>query len=93
MTIDIENPDMLIEQAGAVAQLNNNILRVEEDLQVATSRIRNAWESDTADKDAYLQQIETNLTKIETLCAALRALSNNLIVYANQQKANAQSTN
>ena len=93
MTIEIQDANMLIEQAGAVAQLNNNILRVQEDLTAATTKIRNAWSSDTADKDTYLKQIETNLTKIQTLCSALRALSNNLIVYANQQKANAQTTN
>lgn len=91
--IHINDADALIEQAGNVAQLNQNVLRVQEDLSVAVGRIRNSWQSDTVDKETYLKTIETNLSKIGTLCAALKALSNNLIVYANQQKANAQSTN
>ena len=93
MNIDIKDANALIEQAGNVAQLNQNILRVQEDLIAAATRIRNAWTSDTVDKETYLKTIETNLTKIGTLGAALRALSNNLIVYANRQKANAQNIN
>ena len=91
--IHINDADALIEQAGNVAQLNQNILRVQEDLLAAATRIRQAWASDTVDKETYLKTIETNLTKMATLASALRALSNNLIVYANRQKANAQSTN
>ena len=93
MNIEIKDENALIEQAGNVAQLNNNILRVKEDLYESIQRISNSWTSDTVDKETYLKTIKTNLVKIETLGSALRALSNNLIVYANRQKANAQNTN
>lgn len=82
---EVSDLQALLEQAGNVAQLGQNILRVNEELSGYCSQISNAWQSDTVDKESYLKVLQDNLVKIETLVAALRALSNNLTAYAQRE--------
>ena len=88
MNIYIKDADQLLEQSGNIAQLAQNILRVKEDLLSASNRVSNAWASDTVDKESYLKVLTEDLAKIDRLGAALRVLSNTLIVYAEKQKRN-----
>ncbi len=81
---NVKDPQALLEQAGNLDQLGQNILRVNEDLTNYCQQIGSAWQSDTADKESYLSVLEENLRKIETLCSALRGLSYNLTYYAQQ---------
>ena len=76
--------ELLLQQAQNLAQINQNILRVKEDLTGCVGQISSAWQSDTVDKDSYLKKIEEELRKIETLTSALFALSNHLIALAQQ---------
>lgn len=82
---EIRDPQALLEQAGNVAQIAQNILRVQEDLNSYCSQISNAWQSDTQDKESYLSGIQTNLAKTETLVSALMSLSRNLTTYATKE--------
>lgn len=87
----VKDPQSLLDQAGNVAQIAQNILRVNEELSAYCNQISAAWQSDTADKESYLKVLQENLVKIETLCAALKALSNNLTAYAQQEIQNMNS--
>lgn len=89
--IKIKDINSLIEQSGNIAQLNQNILSVKDELVETTTKIRQAWASDTIDKESYLKMIENNLLKIDTLVVAIKVLSNNLTMYANKQKNNANN--
>lgn len=88
---NVKDPQALLEQAGNVAQLGQNILRVKEELTGYCSQISGAWQSDTVDKESYLKVLQENLVKVETLVAALRALSNNLTAYAQREIQNMNS--
>lgn len=90
-TINIKNPHLLLEQAGNLAQINQNILNLQEELVVATQQISNAWGSDTIDKESYLKEINEANEKIATLVTAISALSKNLQYYAQRQISNANS--
>lgn len=92
-TYEVNNVQALLEQAGNIAQIGQNILRVNEELSGYCSQISNAWQSDTVDKESYLKVLQDNLVKIETLVAALRALSNNLTAYAQREIQNMNNTN
>lgn len=83
--IHINNPQALIEQASNVAQLSNNIARVQEDLLVLCQQISKAWQSNTVDKETYLSSLNKSLKKVEGLTLALSALSKNLQAYAQNQ--------
>lgn len=89
--INVKDPNALLEQAGNLGQLAQNILRVQEDLNGYCQQISNAWQSDTVDKESYLKTLQTNLTKMSTLVSALRALSNNLTSYAQKEIQNMNS--
>lgn len=88
---NVKDPQALLDQAGNVAQIAQNILRVQEELNGYCNQISNAWQSDTVDKESYLKVLQSNLAKVETLTAALRALSNNLTAYAQQEIQNMNS--
>ena len=79
---EIRQAEHLLEQAQAIAQLNQNVLRVQEELTASCAEIRNAWQSDTVDKESYLQGIEKNMQKIGNLTSALFKLSNHLTAFA-----------
>lgn len=89
---EIKDPQALLEQAGNVAQIAQNILRVQEDLNGYCQQISNAWQSDTQDKESYLSGIQTNLAKTETLVSALMSLSRNLTTYATKEIQTKNST-
>ena len=88
---EIEQAQQLLAQAQNLSQINQNILRVKEDLTGCVGEISGAWQSDTADKDSYLKKIQEELQKIETLCSALFALSNHLTAFAQQSIATANN--
>lgn len=87
----VKDPQALLDQAGNIAQIGQNILRVNEELAGYCNQISNAWQSDTVDKESYLKVLQQNLAKVETLVAALRALSNNLSAYAQREIQNMNS--
>jgi len=87
----VKDPQALLDQAGNIAQINQNILRVKEELVGYCTQISSAWQSDTVDKESYLKILQENLAKVETLCAAVRALSNNLTAYAQREIQNMNS--
>ena len=88
MNIQINDVDALLEQAGDLSQLSSNISNVQGDLLAASTKISNAWASDTVDKETYLKSLNENLGKIATLTTALDGLSKSLTTYAEQQKQN-----
>lgn len=79
---EIQQAEELLSQAQNLAQINQNILRVKEDLTGCCNEISGAWQSDTADKDSYLKSIQQDLQKIETLTTAVFSLSNHLMAFA-----------
>ena len=87
----VKDPQALLDQAGNIAQMGQNILRINEELAGYCNQISNAWQSDTVDKESYLKVLQQNLAKVETLVAALRALSNNLSAYAQREIQNMNS--
>ena len=88
MDIYIKDADLLLDQAGNLYQLSQNILRVQEDLVAACNKIANAWTSDTVDKESYLTGLNNELNRVSNLAAALNGLSNSLTIYAQEQKKN-----
>ena len=88
----VKDPQLLLEQAGNVYQLGQNILRIKEEINGYCQQIGNAWQSDTVDKESYLKNLQVNLSKMETLVAALRSLSNNLTAYAQREIKNMNNT-
>ena len=89
--IHISNAELLLEQAGNLAQINQNVLNMQEELVRAVEQINTAWASDTIDKESYLKDIRESNEKIATLVTAISALSKNLIIYAQSQIRNANS--
>ncbi len=81
---EIQDAQRLLSQAGDLAQINQNIMRVKEQLDECIAQVNNAWQSDTQDRESYLSGIQKNIGKIDTLCAAIRSLSNKLNDFAEQ---------
>ena len=81
---EIQDAQRLLAESGELAQVNQNILRVQEQLNDCSSQIRGAWQSDTEDKESYLGNLDKNLQKIITLCGAVRSLSAKLNSFAEQ---------
>lgn len=81
---NIQDAQQLLTQAGNLAQVNQNILRVQEQLSDCCNQINSAWQSDTADKASYLGNLQKNLQKMQTLSAAITSLSNKLTDFAQQ---------
>ena len=88
--IEIKDADLLLEQAGDLAQMANNISSTSTDLSAANKKIAGAWASDTVDKDSYLKTLNDNITKIQTLVTAISGLSKVLTIYAERHKQNEQ---
>ena len=78
----IDDAAGLKSQAGELAQINQNIFRVQEQLSDCCAQISQAWQSDTEDRNSYLGNLEKNLQKISTFCAAIKSLSNKLAGFA-----------
>lgn len=81
---NIKDAQLLLTQAGDLAQVNQNVLRVQEQLTDCCNQISSAWQSDTEDKASYLGNLQKNLQKIQTLSAAITSLSNKLTDFAQQ---------
>ena len=81
---NIQDAQTLLTQAGNLAQVNQNILRVQEQLTDCCNQISQAWQSDTEDRISYLSNLEKNLAKMQTLCAAINSLSSKLTDFAEQ---------
>ena len=81
---EIQDAQRLLAESGELEQLNQNILRVQEQLAECSSQVRGAWQSDTVDKESYLGNLDKNLQKIFTLSGALRSLSSKLNSFAEQ---------
>ena len=80
----INDPNALIQQAGNLAQISQNVRRVQEELDACCGRISSAWQSDTVDKESYLKGLQENTRKMQVLSEALTSLSNNLTNFAQQ---------
>lgn len=89
---NIKNAQGLLSQAGSLAQINQNILRVQEQLTSCCKEVSNAWQSDTEDRASYLGNLEKNLVKIQRLCAAIEALSRKLTTFAEDSIRNANNS-
>lgn len=87
----INDANALLQQAGNLQQLSQNILRVKEDLNGCCGRISSAWQSDTVDKESYLRVLQENLQKVETLAAAIESLGRNLTDFAQNAIATANN--
>ena len=81
---NIQDAQQLLAQAGNLAQVNQNILRVQEQLTQCCDQISCAWQSDTEDKTSYLGNLQKNLGKLQTLTSAITSLSNKLTDFAQQ---------
>ena len=81
---NIQDAQQLLAQAGNLAQVNQNILRVQEQLTQCCDQISGAWQSDTEDKTSYLGNLQKNLGKLQTLTSAITSLSNKLTDFAQQ---------
>jgi transposase-like protein len=81
---NIQDAQQLLTQAGNLAQVNQNIMRVQEQLSQCCEQIGNAWQSDTEDKTSYLGNLQKNLSKLQTLTSAIYSLSNKLTDFAQQ---------
>jgi len=92
MNVNINDPYALINQAEAILQQTQNILRVVESLYGHSTTIASSWQSDTVDKESYLSSIDSSITKVKTLAGAMRATGNKLIAYARQQIANSNKS-
>lgn len=88
---EITDAQNLLVQSGNLAQVNQNILRVQEQLADCSREISNAWQSDTEDRESYLGNLNKNLEKIRTLGAAILSLSNKLTDFA--EKSISQANN
>ncbi len=78
----INDVDQLLEQVGNLRQTVQNILVIHEDLTSYVSQIRNAWQSDTEDRDSYLTTLEKDLTNLYNLNSAVDKLNANLESFA-----------
>jgi len=79
---DIQDAQLLLSQAGNLEQVNQNILRAQEQLTDCCNQISSAWQSDTEDKSSYLSNLQKNLQKLQTLTSAIHSLSAKLTVFA-----------
>jgi len=90
---EIKDAPLLLSQAGDLAQVNQNILRISEQLGDYCNQISNAWQSDTVDKTSYLGNLEKNVQTINQLCRAINELSNKLTDFAQQSIRTANNSN
>jgi uncharacterized protein YukE len=89
---EIQDAPLLLTQAGDLAQVNQNIARIREQLTDCCNQISNAWQSDTEDKASYLGNLQKNLTTVQQLCNAVGELSNKLTDFA-QKSINTANNN
>ena len=81
---EIRDARLLLEQAEQLSSINNSIANLREQMDACISQIKNAWSSDTADRDSYLSGITANLVKLERLNSAISTLAANLNSFANE---------
>lgn len=78
----IVDANKLLNQAGSLAQMNTNIIRLKEQLSNYSNQISNAWQSETEDKESVLKSLNEDLKRIDTLNSALNSLSKKLSYFA-----------
>lgn len=81
---EIQDAHRLLEQAGDLDQVNNNIRAAKENISSCCDQISGAWQSDTVDKDSYLKTIRDNIQKLDTLNSAIKSLGASLRDFATQ---------
>ena len=80
--LGISDANLLLDQLGDLQQVQNDILRVKESLSSCCDQIGAAWQSDTIDKQSYLESINKNLYKMDLVNQALNILVADLTSYA-----------
>ncbi len=72
----------LLEQAGDLRQVAQNISYTCSDLKQYCNQIASSWKSNTEDRESYLRTLQNNLEDLATLVSATWLLADNLQVYA-----------
>ena len=72
----------LLEQISNLKQINQNIYYVCDDLKTYVNQIRDAWQSDTTDRESYLGSLQRDLQNISILVTAIVKLNSNLETFA-----------
>ena len=84
MTFDINDPNLLLQQAGNLEQKRQSIYSAKSNLYEQLQKVSQNWDSDTIDQDTYLKGLNYDLSRIENLNGAISRLAAVLRNYANQ---------
>ena len=79
---EVSDAQLLLEQVDRLEQVNNNIARSYEDLTADCNKISNAWQSNAADRESYLSELQNNLSRLNELIKNINELARAFDIYA-----------
>ena len=86
-TIEIRNPDAAIAKCGEIIGKVAQAKATAQKLDGTLSKVKSQWETTGLDKQSFTKELETQITKLETINAAVEKLARVVENYARQNKA------
>ena len=84
MTFEINDPNLLLQQADNMQQLMQSIFSAKGNILQQIQKVSQNWDSDTADRESYLGGINADIERLDNLCHAITKLVSVLRSYAYQ---------
>lgn len=92
MEISFQNEDRAIQTCEEIMSENQKLADACEVLSSCLNQISANWESNGADKQSYVTELEKQINNIDYLTSSIKDVANTLRNYAQNAKAAAQQT-
>ena len=86
-SIEIRNPDAAIAKCGEIASKVVQAKATAQKLESTLSTVKSQWETTGVDKQSFTTELETQITKLQTINNAVEKLAGVVEYYARQNKA------